>query len=45
VSGQGLLLYVADDAGAIREHPRLASLLADASHRIGSVIDPSTGDA
>jgi hypothetical protein len=37
-------VYVADDAEAIRQHARLASLPADAIHRVGSVIDPSTGD-
>lgn len=38
-------VYIADDAEAIREHARLASLPADAIHLVGAVIDPSTGDA
>lgn len=38
-------VYIADDAAAIREHARLASLPADAIHLVGAVIDPSTGDA
>ena len=38
-------VYVAENQEAIREHARLASLPADAIHLVGSVIDPSTGDA
>lgn len=38
-------VYIADDADAIREHARLASLPADAIHLVGAVIDPSTGEA
>jgi hypothetical protein len=38
-------VYIAEDADAIREHARLAGLPADAIHQVGSVIDPSTGDA
>ena len=38
-------VYIADDPEVIREHARLASLPADAVHRVGAVIDPSTGDA
>jgi hypothetical protein len=38
-------VYIADDADAVREHARLAGLPADAIHEVGSVIDPSTGDA
>jgi hypothetical protein len=38
-------VYVAEDQEVIREHARLASLPADAIHLVGSVIDPSTGDA
>jgi len=38
-------VYVAEDPDAIREHARLASLPGDAIHLVGSVIDPSTGDA
>jgi Protein of unknown function (DUF4242) len=38
-------VYIAEDPEAIREHARLASLPADAIHRVGTVIDPSTGDA
>jgi len=38
-------VYIADDAEAIREHARLASLPADAIHLVGAVIDPSTGGA
>jgi hypothetical protein len=38
-------VYIAEDAEAIREHARLASLPADAIHLVGAVIDPSTGGA
>jgi hypothetical protein len=38
-------VYIAEDPEAIREHARLASLPADSIHRVGSVIDPSTGEA
>jgi hypothetical protein len=38
-------VYIAEDPEAIREHARLASLPADAIHRVGTVIDPSTGEA
>ena len=38
-------VYIADDAEAIREHARLASLPVDAIHLVGAVIDPSTGGA
>jgi hypothetical protein len=38
-------VYIAEDPEAIREHARLASLPADAIHLVGSVIDPSTGEA
>lgn len=38
-------VYVAEDPEVIREHPRLASLPADAIHLVGSVIDPWTGDS
>lgn len=37
-------VYVADDPDIIREHARLAGFPADAVHRVGSVIDPSTGE-
>jgi Protein of unknown function (DUF4242) len=38
-------VYVAENQEVIREHARLASLPADSIHLVGSVIDPSTGDA
>ncbi len=38
-------VYIADDADAIREHARAASLPVDSIHLVGAVIDPSTGDA
>jgi hypothetical protein len=38
-------VYIAEDPEAIREHARLANLPADAIHRVGTVIDPSTGEA
>ncbi|MCU1359791.1 MAG: hypothetical protein JWN99_1080 [Ilumatobacteraceae bacterium] len=37
-------VYLADDQQAIREHAVLAGLPADAIHRVGAVIDPSTGE-
>lgn len=37
-------VYVADDPEVIREHARLAGFPADAVHRVGAVIDPSTGE-
>jgi hypothetical protein len=38
-------VYISDDAQSIREHASMAGLPVDAVHRIGSVIDPSTGGA
>ena len=38
-------VYMANDPEAIREHARLAGLPADAIHRVGSVIDPTTAEA
>ena len=38
-------IYIAEDPDAIREHAQLAGLPADAIHLVGSIIDPSTGDA
>ena len=37
-------VYMANDAEAILEHARLAGFPADAIHRVGTVIDPATGD-
>ena len=37
-------VYMANDPEAIREHARLAGFPADAIHRVGTVIDPTTGE-
>lgn len=37
-------VYMANDPEAIVEHARLAGFPADAIHRVGTVIDPTTGD-
>ncbi len=37
-------VYLADGTEAIREHARLAGLPVDSIHRVGTVIDPTTGD-
>jgi hypothetical protein len=37
-------VYMANDPEAILEHARLAGFPADAIHRVGTVIDPTTGD-
>src|SRR5258707_13738644 len=37
-------VYLADDQAAIREHAQLAGLPVDSISRVGTVIDPTTGD-
>jgi hypothetical protein len=37
-------VYLADGPDSIREHARLAGLPVDSISRVGSVIDPTTGD-
>jgi hypothetical protein len=37
-------VYLADGPDAIREHAELAGLPVDSIHRVGAVVDPSTGD-
>lgn len=36
-------VYVADDPEAIREHAQEGGFPADAVHRVGTIIDPTTG--
>lgn len=36
-------VYMADDPEALREHADAGGFPADAVHRVGTIIDPSTG--
>ena len=38
-------VYVADDAGAVREHARRGGFPADAVNEVVTVVDPTTGEA
>ena len=37
-------VYIADEAGAVREHARCGGFPADAVNEVSAVIDPTTGD-
>ena len=37
-------VYLADEPATIVEHARMTGLPVDAIHRVGTVIDPATGD-